>query len=416
MAIIRLSVFEDGIFAPAADGTLDTRPYSGNRGTDRRGTGHLGLVPRDTLTVSDDPLRRYLERSLAVEAASLPETAPIVIMVHGWDFDPALAPISPPWHRKAGNPHARLYHTVAPGDEDTATTQSQETEMRHHSTSWPLGLGIATEDEGASGLAIAFGWDSAPSWLSSLVSHGLNPYARAYELAEPAAWHLVAVIEALSTLLPGRPIDLFCHSLGSRVVVRALAMAADLPVAAPLRPRLQKTVASVGRVVLLAGAERVMEAQLMMRRLNKVRAGVVPDDARTNAVFPRIPEFYNIVSRENDVLDKLGENFGPAAPGSKQVIGHNGLEQMDPAWVDIRLDDPAVAGWFRDHPGGYRVSGDNTGVFAVMDHWIHFTWRENMRLYHDILRDRGAWTVAGMKQDPAGHFARPIIQRRPMVG
>ncbi|MEM9146685.1 MAG: hypothetical protein AAGC57_10835 [Pseudomonadota bacterium] len=411
MAIIRLSVFEEGVFAPEMDGTLDTREFSANRGVGRRGTGFLGRLDKPALASEDDHLVRYLSRSLEREASALPDGAPIVLLVHGWDFDPAVAHISPPKHRKATNPHSRLYHFVASGDSDSDTTQSQETEMRHHSTSWPLGLGIEADDAGASGLAIAFGWDSAPSWLSSLVSHGLNPYARAYDLAEPAAWHLVAVMEALSALLPGRPIDIFCHSLGSRVVVRAIAQAADWPMPEDDRPRLERTVASIGRVLLLAGAERVMEAQLMMRRLNKTTAGLVPDDTRSNTVFPKIPEFYNLVSRENDVLDKLGENFGPADAGPKQVIGHNGLEQIDPAWLDIQLDNPEVADWFAKPERGFVVSGDNRGVFAVLDHWIHFTWRGNMHLYRAILRDRGDWRVADMRQSGPDPFRRANIQR-----
>ena len=89
----------------------------------------------------------------------------------------------------------------------------------------------------------------------------------------------------------------------------------------------------------------------------------------------------------------------PSSPGSKQVIGHNGLEANDPNWLDIQLDDKFVAAWFKKHKNKYRVSGDNTsGLLTVWDHWIHYTWREDMRVYKDILRDRTNWEVADLKK------------------
>lgn len=191
------------------------------------------------------------------------------------------------------------------------------------------------------------------------------------------------MLDVLTQIMPGRRIDLFCHSLGSRVVVRSLALAAQPAEQLGDDPPLKRVVDMIDRVLILAGAEKVMEAQLMMSRLNRGHA---------DGHFAGLPNFYNFISRENDVLDKLGENFGPSAPGSKQVIGHNGLERRDQSWFDIQLDDRATETWFFDHAGKYRISGDNnTSVMAVLDHWIHFTWRENMRLYRDILRQRAEW-------------------------
>ena len=268
--------------------------------------------------------------------------------------------------------------------------------MRHHSTGWPRGIGIVQDDGGANGLAIAFGWDSDPSPLGSLLKHGLNHYAVAYQRAEDAAWHLVAVLEQIVRLRPGRPIDLFCHSLGSRVVVRAIARAADRELPTGLKRRLYPIVEAIDRVIILAGAEKVMEAQLMMRRLHRTLNEPEPE---TDLEYSNIPSFYNVVSRENDVLDHLGENFMPSSPGPKEVIGHNGLEANDPNWVDIQLDDDIVAAWFKNHANSYQVSGDNTsGLLTVWDHWIHYTWPDNMRVYKDILRDRRNWRVATLKQ------------------
>ena len=72
----------------------------------------------------------------------------------------------------------------------------------------------------------------------------------------------------------------------------------------------------IDRVILLGGAEYVVEAQLMMNRLESVPGG--------GGI-----QFYNVVSRENDILDLLGENFGPRTFGNSNVIGHNGLDMED---------------------------------------------------------------------------------------
>lgn len=398
MSIIRISMLNDGIYAPDDVGTIDYQPFALNRGRNRRGLGRMNLYARGRRPRKTDSLWKYLERSLKVEAANLPDDKPVTVLVHGFQFDPAVVFVRPPHHHKADNPHARLYHFER---------HELAREMREHSTSWPLGLGFSHDDSGRDGLCIGFGWYSNPSFFSSLFRHGKNFYAKAYDNAETAAWQLACVLEVLTTILD-RPVDLFCHSLGSRVVIRALAMAVSpLPNlggdehGSASEQAIGKVLGKVERVLLLAGAETVLEAQLMMTHLNAWKA--------ESASGGRVPNFYNIVSRENDVLDKLGENFGSAAPGSKQVIGHNGLESLDPAWLDIQLDDPRVAAWFSDR--GFRVSGDNTGVFAVLDHWIHYTWPDNMRVYHDILRDRAAWQIGPLKTDRPDIFNRSRLNR-----
>ncbi|MGG7565755.1 hypothetical protein ACQ5SO_06275 [Rhodovulum sp. DZ06] len=384
MSIIRLSVLGDGTYAPDQAGNISPEEFSSRRGKDSRGEGRMDKYLRGARPRPGDPLWRYLEKSLSVEAAKLPADKPVTVMVHGFQFDPASVVMRPPHHHKADNPHARLYHFEE---------HDELREMKAHSTSWPLGLGFAEGDGGAEGLCIGFGWYSNPGFFSSLFDHGMNFYAKAYRNAEDAAWQLLCTLEILTTVLD-RKVDLFCHSLGSRVVVRALAMAASplSDLGAMVDGRLTpgawtETLDRVDRVVILAGAEKVLEAQLMMSLLTTLRA------EGTDVT----PWFFNIVSRENDVLDKLGENFGPSSPGSKQVIGHNGLEKRDVNWVDVQLDDVLVGEWFHD-AHGLKISGDNqSSVFAVMDHWIHYTWRDNMKVYNRILRERDAWSVPGLK-------------------
>lgn len=387
-------MLNDGLYATDSMGNIDPQPFTMAKGAGRRGRGQMELYKRGELPGPNDALTRYLTRSIELETSKLPKNKPVVVMIHGFQFDPASLVFTPPHHHKADNPHARIYHWEE---------HSEELEMRHHSASWPLGLGFRPDDDGAEGLCIAFGWYSNPGFFSSLFRHGQNFYAKAYESAENSAWQLVCVLEVLTRVLK-RKVDLFCHSLGSRVVLRAMAQAVQpLPQLAEAGP-LSNLIELTDRVILLAGAETVLEAQLMMSRLNRWsnRTGGTVD----------LPSFYNFTSRENDVLDKLGENFGPSAAGPKQVIGHNGLEALDPSWVDIQLDDADVAGWFRGK--GYRVSGDNqSSVFAVLDHWIHYTWRENMRLYRDMLRKRKRWTIKSLKEAEPEIFGQVRLLRGP---
>ena len=402
MSIIRLSMLEDGLYAPDARGVVSyTGPFSLARRGGRRGLDRMGNIARQELPGRGDPLQQYLGRALKIEDANAPDdpcAAPLVVLVNGFQYDPSRAYFDPPHHPKADNPHCRIYHFKQ---------HDQDIEMRYHSTGWPRGLGIEDGDGGADGLAIGFGWDSDPSPLGSLLKHGLNHYAVAYQRAEDAAWHLVAVLDQIVRLRPGRPINLFCHSLGSRVVVRAIARAADRDLPKDLKRRLHPIVEAINRVIILAGAEKVMEAQLMMRRLYRT---LNAPDPETSLGYSKIPAFYNVVSRENDVLDHLGENFMPSSPGSKQVIGHNGLEANDPNWLDIQLDDDIVAAWFKKHVNSYQVSGDNTsGLLTVWDHWIHYTWRENMRVYKDILRDRSNWQVSALKKMTYGKSKKIVF-------
>ncbi|MYF70710.1 MAG: alpha/beta hydrolase, partial [Proteobacteria bacterium] len=395
MSILRISCLPDGFYAPDRVGNITVTGSYSRRS--RKGKMEY-ISPSSKLLApivkSKSALAHYVHAVLEAEGGNLPKEAsaqaPISIFVHGFQFDPTTQVFDKPHHPEGDNPHGRLYHWKR---------FPEQTEIRAHSTSWPLGFGYVENDQGKHGICVGFGWYSSPDFLGSLFNYGKNFYARAYDLAEEAALHLIAAIEVLATQLPSHPINLICHSLGSRVVIRAIAkMAKDPSIDDPdpsqsdlrepepeYRPRRPDLVQRLNKIVLLAGAEKVMEAQLMMGRLNSFTGSSVG------------PYFYNFVSRENDVLDKLGENFSPDAPGSKQVIGHNGLEMIDPRWIDIQLDDPDTADYFAHHGKVFdprtntevpmRLNGDRKGVFAIADHWIHYTWRHNMVLYRQIIRE-----------------------------
>ena len=114
MSIIRLSLLEDGLYAPDPRGSiLYTGRFSRARGPGRRGLGRIGKIARRELPKPGHPLRQYLEKGLDAEDANVPDDPagmPLVVLVHGFQFDPSKAYFSPPHHPKAENPHCRLYH------------------------------------------------------------------------------------------------------------------------------------------------------------------------------------------------------------------------------------------------------------------------------------------------------------------
>ena len=164
MSIIRLSLLEDGLYAPDLDGAIAyTGLFSPSRGTGRRGLGHIGKFNHLELAKNGHALERYLGRALMLEDTVVGEdgeVAPLVVLVNGFQYDPSRVYFDPPHHPKADNPHCRIYHFEQ---------YDKDIEMRHHSTGWPRGLGIVQDDGGANGLAIGFGWDSDPvPWGRSL--------------------------------------------------------------------------------------------------------------------------------------------------------------------------------------------------------------------------------------------------------
>lgn len=119
-------------------------------------------------------------------------TGPIVIMVHGYKYDPSM-----PVHC----PHDRLF---GPGG-------------------WPAGLGLTGEDA----LGIAFGWKAR------------GPLALVFDRAGRLGNDLAMLIARLHRVAPARPLHLIAHSMGAELALSGLALA---------------PAGSVDRVILLTGA------------------------------------------------------------------------------------------------------------------------------------------------------------------
>ena len=374
MSIIRLTLIKDRLYAPTGLGALVDSRYALSNGN-KRGLLEVGVNPSsqdsppDSALTPSPELCDYLQFKASTEAADYVPGAPVTVMVHGFLYDPRDAVTGDP--KETDNPHGRNFHFKE---------YDELEEIRHHTTSWPRQLGFKRTDKGRDGLAIAFGWYSQPGLASSLLSHFQNYYSRAYDLGQQASWPLLRALQALSDLkkFESQPIDIFCHSLGSVVVIGALSIAAENKL--PLLSR-------IGRVILLGGSEYTDDARKMYTSLMREakRQGWEPDEG---------PQFYNIVSRENAVLDVFAENFGPRGlfSSNSQVIGHNGLEARKPTerWIDLQIDGEPLMTCLANQ--GLHISGDNPEEW--WDHWYYYTHRGNMEFYRYVLRDRPTWAVA----------------------
>lgn len=373
MSILRLSADRDEMYAPEVDGTFIAGPYN-----PRRHVGTLGESPSKGGVYSPLPpadLDRYLDASLPARIAALSPGKPVVIMVHGFLFNPFEALLNK--RAECDNPHFRVYHF---DDVD------QQEDNECHFTPWPKRLGFLDQDRGADGLAVGFGWLSNPGFAKSMLDGFKNFYSRAYDYATEVAWLLVHTIDRLHAALEregkGRKIDLFCHSLGSRVVIHAIRLAA--------RQNMKHVLGQLDRVIILGGAEYVRDAQEMFQDV--LTACPKPADG---------PRFYNVGCRENDVLDLLGENFGPRGFGVHEVVGHDGLgfSETQHRWIDLQIDSPKLADWAKKK-FKWTLMGDGPRVW---DHWYYYTHEPNCRLYKAILRQRAAWEIPALMASGIPH-------------
>ncbi len=275
-----------------------------------------------------------LDEVIAGLVAELPDFAPVVILVHGYKFSPFRHGTDPHRHILSLRPDPDCWKAV----------------------SWPrhLGFGRYGAEEG---LCIAFGWEARGSIWS------------AWRRAARAGHALTDLCRRLQRLHP-RPVDVMCHSLGARVVLRAMR-------------RLPRN--SVGRAVLLAAAEFQETARLALAS----PAG-------------RSAEVINVTSRENDLFDVLCKCLLRPHKGSS-ALG-KGLGAEAPNWLDVRIDRAEVRAALAAH--GYRVPAPERRVC----HWSSYLRPGLFPFYRDLIRDRDALPLALLRRSQPAPAPRGLDQ------
>lgn len=241
----------------------------------------------------------YDQDKLSKALAALPPDAPVVVLIHGYKYAPG----------RAGHcPHSNILAEQGP-------RKSWKT------MSWPRHLGL-----GRDGVVIAFGWN------------GVGSIWQAYRNAGRAGRDLAGLVTGLD-----RPVHILGHSLGARVALSALSHA---------------PAGSIGRLVLIAGAE--------------LRAG-----ARAAMASPagRRAEVLNVTSRENLLFDLMLETL----LGCRGRALGAGLDDL-PGWTDLEVDQAGV----RDRLArlGYRIGAPA----RMVCHWSLYLRPGLFPLYADVIR------------------------------
>ncbi len=187
---------------------------------------------------------------------TLPDGAPVVVMVHGYKFTP---------RHPRRSPHTHIL-SLAPDPTD------------RKALSWPRQLGL-----GQAGLAIAFGWEATGSvW-------------RAWAEAARAGLALARLLTLLHA--EGRRADLVAHSMGARVALAALAA---LPVPA------------LRRAILIAPAEFRDTARAALDTPAGLAAEIVNVISRENDLFDALVEW--LVAPHRPGARTLGLGLGADRP------------------------------------------------------------------------------------------------------
>lgn len=373
----------------------------------------------------DAPLRAALLRS----GRKRPRR--VTILINGYEFEPRLG-FRDGW-RSQPNPHNAIFHA--------RPDLSVDAEHDSHETPW-----LSRLDPGADDMVIAFAVASDPGRLSHQFAglgkagealclgarcFGTRPLARrrenlfayGYVMAGEAGACLAAVITQLTQLWgeEGLWIDIVAHSLGARVATAALRRLAQRRATEPGLMR-------IDQVILLAAALSTHQVSALARETWEIsKAGY------------RAPSFQvlNFTSSADTLLryvgaplaDRIGERIEAADSASRRaysLILNNLPRRRRPIagvhgvgasadwlnWIDIPLDHPQTREW------GEIVGLDLAGELATcaLDHWVHYTHRDNWRLYRAILTDKADWTIGAIRTGRSagtGRVVRPPLTARP---
>ena len=269
------------------------------------------------------------DHGLTASLPDVPAGAPIIVMVHGYRFSPT------------DPDHDPFRHIMAPA----------RTRPGRRAIPWPRHLGFGRGDP-QEGLGLCFGWEARGSFW------------RAHAEAWRAGAVLAEMIEGLRAALPGRPVHAVAHSLGARVVLRAMSL---LPAGA------------IDRVVLMSPAEHRGAARAAMA-----------------SAAGRTAEVISVCSAENRAFEALVQVL---VPWSGPVLGR-GLGGL-PNWLDLDPCEPAVleAAARLGHPIAPRR-------WRVCHH-SSYARPGMMRLYRAFLREPARLPLAALRDDRRGLAPTP---------
>lgn len=216
-----------------------------------------------------------------------------------------------------------------------SSQRSRDNPDSHTYPRWEQMLGISGAQRHA--------WFSVPlsfknvfrSWL-----HGRwNRYRWAWDLAEAESFKVATALRRQPA-----PVDVVCHSLGSRVVLLALELGAP-----------------AARVLILNGAEYAITAARVANKRDEI-------------------EFFSACVKTDDVLNKLGR-FAPGWGG--KFVGNGPLgASAPPNWTDLPLDDDDFRRRMKT-VYDWDLAGDNPDESG--DHWFSFEHEGNWPLYRAIM-------------------------------
>lgn len=276
----------------------------------------------------------------------------VVVMVHGYDFDPTGTVGSmadDPFRLVYGIPHQPFGAPPAPIDPRN---------------SW-LPLVGECDDAGTAqqDLALAFAWVSEDSFFDFADACWANSYQYAALDAVPlASKALATILKYLGT--KGVEIDILAHSLGTRLTSQSIGH---------LVAGTDDT--TIRRIVFLGGAEFCVDATATLRG--------------------RSFEVFNLANREDKVLSLGAEMFcHPYRFNNTSValvIGREGLFSGG-NWLDIQIDAGAAAAWLAAGSGrpAYAVSGfkdSDLHPAAFLNHWVYYMNDGNRAFVRALVTD-----------------------------
>lgn len=177
--------------------------------------------------------------SLGDAARNIAPGSPVVVLLHGFRYDPDVP---------CANPHTLLY------------ANQTDPKLPKRQKSWPTALGFRGLYEDP-GLCIALGWPAR------------GRLADAYDRAGQVGLALADLLTALAALLPGHPIKLLAHSLGARVALCCLN-ALNAP--------------HVAQAILLAPAEFKSVAERMLANPATQNTEILQISPKENRLFDTI--------------------------------------------------------------------------------------------------------------------------------